>query len=98
MVMVKGEDAVVEMSWDMSSVFIKQSSVIKTPIGEGGFHRGCIQPIKGLLCSNDYRVRKGISGFQSISKVDVNNSSKESIGEKGNICIVSRIRGMVRAT
>jgi hypothetical protein len=97
MIMVKGEDAVAEVSWDISLVFIKQGSIIKTPIRKGRFHRRCIQPIKGLLCSNDYRVRKGSSGFQSIGKVNINNLSEESVGEESDICVISRIRGMVRA-
>jgi hypothetical protein len=37
-IMVKSEDAMVEMSWNISSVFIKQGSIVKTPIGESRFH------------------------------------------------------------
>jgi hypothetical protein len=48
-----------------------------------------------LLGGNDYRVRERISGFQSVGKVNINDSGEESIGEKGNICIISRIRGVV---
>jgi hypothetical protein len=95
--MVKGEDAVAEMSWDISSVFIKQGSIGKTPIRKGGFHRGCIQPIKGLLCSDDHRIGEGISGFQGIGKINVNDLSKECVREKSNICVISRIGGVVRA-
>jgi len=89
---VKGEDVMVEMSWDISLVFIKQDSVIKTPIRKGGFHRGCIQPVKGLLCSNDHGIREGVGGFQGISKVNIDDSSKECIREEGDICIISRVR------
>jgi hypothetical protein len=49
-----------------------------------------------LLCSDDYRVRERVSGFQSVSKVNINNPSKKGIREKGDICIVGRIGGMVR--
>jgi hypothetical protein len=51
-----------------------------------------------LLGSNDYRVGKWVSGFQGIGKVDINDSSEESVGEESDICIVSRVRGVVRAT
>jgi hypothetical protein len=51
-----------------------------------------------LLGSNDHRVRKGVSGFQGIGKIDADDSSKESVGEESDICIVSRIRGVVRAS
>jgi hypothetical protein len=50
------------------------------------------------LCSDDYRVREGVSGFQGIGEVDINDVGKEGIGEKGDICVISRIRGMVRTT
>jgi hypothetical protein len=80
-IMVKSEDAVVEMSWDISSIFIKQDAIIKTPVGKGRFHRGCTQPVEGLLCCNDCGVREEISGFQSIGEVNIHNSSEESVRE-----------------
>jgi hypothetical protein len=65
------------------------------PVRKGRFHRGCAQPIKGLLCSDDYGVGKGVSGFQSIGEIDINDLGEEGVGEKSDICIISRIRGMV---
>jgi hypothetical protein len=50
-----------------------------------------------LLGGDDYRVREWVSGFQSIGEVDINDSGEEGIGEEGNIYIISRIGGMVRA-
>jgi hypothetical protein len=50
-----------------------------------------------LLCSDDYRVGEGVSGFQGISKVNIDDLSKEGIREESDICIISRVRGMVRA-
>jgi hypothetical protein len=49
-----------------------------------------------LLCSNNYRVGKGVSGLQSIGEVDINDLSKESIGKMSDICVISRIGGVVR--
>jgi hypothetical protein len=49
------------------------------------------------LCSNDYRVREGVIGFQSIGEVNINDSGEEGIGKKSDICIISRIGGVVRA-
>jgi hypothetical protein len=49
------------------------------------------------LSGNDYGVGKGVSGFQGFGKIGINDSSKEGIGEKGNICVIGRIRGMVRS-
>jgi hypothetical protein len=50
-----------------------------------------------LLGSNDYGVGEGISGFQSIGEVDIDDSSEKGVGEESNICIISRIRGVVRS-
>jgi hypothetical protein len=66
------------------------------PVRKGRFHRGCTESIKGLLCSDDYRVGEGVDGFQSIGKVDIDDSSEKSVGEEGDISIVIRVRGMVR--
>jgi hypothetical protein len=49
------------------------------------------------LCSDDYGVGEGFGGFQSVRKVNINDSSEEGVGEKGDICIISRVGGVVRA-
>jgi hypothetical protein len=49
------------------------------------------------LGGNDYRIREGVGSFQSVGKVNINDSGKEGVGKKSDVCIISRIRGMVRA-
>jgi len=89
---VKSENVMVEVSGNICLVLIKKSSVIKIPVRKGVFHGRCVQPIKGLLCIKDYGVRERVGGFQGVGEIDVNNSSKKGIREKGDICIISRIR------
>jgi hypothetical protein len=48
-----------------------------------------------LLCGDDYRVRERVGGFQSIGKVDINDLGKEGVGEKGDICVISRVGRMI---
>jgi hypothetical protein len=48
------------------------------------------------LCGNDYGVRERVGGFQGVGKININNLSNECVWEKGDICIISRIRGVVR--
>jgi hypothetical protein len=50
-----------------------------------------------LLGGNDYGVREWVGGFQGIGEVDINNSGKEGVWKESNICVVSRIGGMIRA-
>jgi hypothetical protein len=43
-------------------------------------------------CASRIMGSERVSGFQGVSEIDVNNSSKKGIREKGDICIISRIR------